>query len=276
MEEATLLLDELKITQGYDESYSHKGRYALDIVGSKTGKINLKAPFDGIIKKVYTKSSNVVWLESINKVKYASGVSDYMTIMTMHDNDVSDLKVGKKIKKGEVYYTGGTKGNVTGAHIHIEVGKGKFSGGGWSKNSYGKWTINNKIKVHEALFISDNCKIINDYKYAWKKAGDRSINKVKGLQEALNKSYKTKLNTNIYDSATKRVIAKHNLKYKNPVIKNDFVKWVQTELNNNGYKITIDSKYGPKTKEMVKKFQKDNKLKVDGIVGNSVVKYLLN
>ena len=42
-------------------------------------------------------------MESIDKVKYADGTIDYMTVMTMHDNDVSNLKVGDIINQGVVY-----------------------------------------------------------------------------------------------------------------------------------------------------------------------------
>ena len=60
---------------------------------------------------------------------------------------------------------------------------------------------------------------------------------------------------------------KNNLKYKSPTTKNSFVKWVQTNLNYNGYNLEIDGSYGKKSKEAVKDFQKKYNLKIDGIVG---------
>ena len=164
MEKAVFDVETLKVTQGMNGSYSHKGDLAIDI-----GAVckNLKAPFTGTIKRIYT-NCNAVWLESNNKVKYADGTEDYMTVMTLHDNDVSNLKVGKVIKQGEVYYQPGVKGNVTGSHIHIAVGKGKFSGTGWYKNSYDAWCINNQYNIVNGLFLYDKVKIENAM-YDWKK-----------------------------------------------------------------------------------------------------------
>lgn len=45
------------------------------------------------------------------------------------------------------------------------------------------------------------------------------------------------------------------------------VKWLQYELVEAGYKITIDGKFGSKTDSALRKFQKSAKLTVDGICG---------
>ena len=45
------------------------------------------------------------------------------------------------------------------------------------------------------------------------------------------------------------------------------VKWVQDMLQHNGYSITVDGDFGPKTKNAVMLFQQANRLEVDGIVG---------
>ena len=45
------------------------------------------------------------------------------------------------------------------------------------------------------------------------------------------------------------------------------VVWLQTALKNLGYEITIDGIFGTKTETVVKKFQEEAKLKVDGVVG---------
>ena len=164
MEKAILMMDYLNITQSGNGSFSHRGDEAIDIAGKDSNIDNLKAPFTGTIKKIYT-NGNAVWLQSNDKVLYADGTVDYMTVLTIHDNDISNLKVGQIIKQGEIYYNEGTKGNATGNHIHIAVGKGKFSGSGWYKNSSGNWCINNQINISKALFILDTCKIINSSNY---------------------------------------------------------------------------------------------------------------
>ena len=163
MEKAVLNIDVLNISQGADGGFSHKGDKAIDIVGVN----NFKAPFTGTIKKILS-NDNEVWLESNEKVLYADGTIDYMTILTLHDNDISNLYVGKVIKQGEVYYSQGSWGNATGDHIHLAVGKGKFTGSGWYKNSYGYWCINNQIDVYKGLFLYDKVKVINGL-YNWVK-----------------------------------------------------------------------------------------------------------
>lgn len=102
----------------------HEGTHAACWDGDEAcenGNISsLFAPFTGKIKKIYAKDANEVWLESIDPVLYADGTKDYMTIMFCHDNDVSDLYVGKIIKQGAIFYQEGTRGNATGNHCHFE------------------------------------------------------------------------------------------------------------------------------------------------------------
>ena len=177
MEKAVLLMDTLNISQKANSNFSHKGDKAIDISGKDTGIESLKAPFTGIIKRIYY-NTNTVWLESIEKVKYADGTIDYMTIMTMHDNDISNLKVGDIIKQGSNYYEEGKKGYTTGNHIHLAVGKGKFTDNGWRLNDSGSWIINNQYDVYKALYLFDNIKILNSGGYNWIKTNTLEENKV--------------------------------------------------------------------------------------------------
>ena len=103
MEKAVLMMDYLNVTQQANSSFSHQGDKAIDIAGKDSGIDSLKAPFTGIIRRIYP-NQNVVWLESLDRVKYADGKEDYMTVMTMHDNDISNLNVGNIIKQGQIYY----------------------------------------------------------------------------------------------------------------------------------------------------------------------------
>lgn len=158
----------MRITQGYNEG-SHIDSYAIDDAGKDTGINYLKAPFTGIIRKIYENDANEVWLESIDQVEYPDGTIDYMTIMFAHANDVSNLYIGKKINKGEEFYPEGTKGNATGNHCHIECGKGRFTAPGWHKNSNGYYSIDNGKKPEECLWIDDSINIINNHNYQFKK-----------------------------------------------------------------------------------------------------------
>lgn len=164
MEKAIFMMEYLNISQKANDAFSHSGDKAIDIAGKDTGIDSFKAPFTGVIKRIYP-NVNAVWLESIEKVKYADGTIDYMTILTMHDNDVANLTEGKIIKQGEIYYDEGRKGNTTGNHIHLAIGKGKFSGNGWYQNEYGNYVINNQYDVYKALYLLDSVKVLNDGGY---------------------------------------------------------------------------------------------------------------
>ena len=56
----------------------------------------------------------------------------------------------------------------------------------------------------------------------------------------------------------------------------DTVKKIQTALNNRGYNLDVDGIFGDETKKAVMKYQNENKLAVDGIVGNNTWNSLFN
>lgn len=177
MEKPLFPCKHMRITQGYNEG-THNSSYAIDNAGKDTGIENIYAPFTGIIKKIYQSDANEVWLESKDKVEYPNGTIDYMTILFAHDNDVTDLFVGKQINKDEIFYQEGTKGNATGNHCHIECGRGKFTGNGWYQNSSGYWGINNSEKPENCLWIDDSIEIIDNNGYNFKKISTEVVNKV--------------------------------------------------------------------------------------------------
>ena len=172
MEKAVLMMDYLRVTQKANNEFSHKGDCALDLGGKDSGRDDLKAPFTGTVKRIY-EDCNAVWLQSNEKVKYADGTEDYMTLLVFHDNSVTSLKVGKVIKQGTVFYQEGTKGYATGNHIHLTISKGKFTGSGWHQNKYGVWVANNQYDVHKALFLDSKTKVIDDGGYDWIKNENR-------------------------------------------------------------------------------------------------------
>ena len=177
----------MRITQGYMEG-THRDSYAIDNAGKDSAISDIYAPFTGIIKKIYTNDANEVWLESIDKVEYPDGTIDYLTIMFAHDDDISNLFVGKRILQNEVFYQEGTKGNVTGNHCHIECGKGKFMNTGWHKNTAGYWSIDNGKKPEECLWLDDTIKILDNHEYNFKKISTISVDKT---TESENKNKKS-------------------------------------------------------------------------------------
>ena len=167
MEKAMYPSKVIRITQKHGVG-THARNFAVDEAGIDGGISNLVAPFTGVIKKIYTSDANEVWLESSNKVEYADGTIDYMTILLAHDNNVSDLWVGKVIKQGEIFYQEGTKGQATGNHVHFECAKGKFTGTGWYNDGVA-WSINNGKRVDQCLWIDDTYTIKDTKGYTFKK-----------------------------------------------------------------------------------------------------------
>lgn len=157
----------MRITQGYNIG-THTNSFAIDDGGKNQGIGKLRAPYTGIIRKIYKNDANEVWLESIEPVEYPDGTVDFMTIMFAHANDVSNLFVGQRINQGEEFYSEGTKGNATGNHCHIECGKGKFTGSGWYKNSSGYYSVNNGKRPEECLWLDDKVTVLNNNNYNFK------------------------------------------------------------------------------------------------------------
>ena len=59
-------------------------------------------------------------------------------------------------------------------------------------------------------------------------------------------------------------------------MKGDDVKYIQRKLKALGYSISVDGSYGKGTAEVVKKFQKANGLKADGVCGSATWKAIVN
>jgi hypothetical protein len=163
IDKAVLDMKYINISQGMNIG-THKGSYAIDLVGIDRGVDAFYAPFDGTIKKIYSGNNqgNFVWLESKKKFLFPDGSYDYISIMTGHDDNISDLYVGKDIKKGENYYQEGNSGKSTGNHIHLEVAKGRTTKGGWHINKEGKYQIDNPVRPDDIFIIEEFSTVIKD------------------------------------------------------------------------------------------------------------------
>ena len=98
---------------------------------------------------------------------------------------------------------------------------------------------------------------------------------VKNLQKALNSSYKLKLDIDgVIGSKTKTTLKSYTVKnYTN----NAYAKWVQQRLKDKGYHIKVDGKFGNDSTSVLKAFQKENSLTVDGKCGyNTALKLAQN
>lgn len=157
----------MNITQSYTGNTSHSPHntgtpkdYPWDEACEDRSRSPMYCPCDEmIVKRVYTKGTNTIWLESTEKVNLADGTLDYVTLLITHpnDDDMKRLWKGKVFKRGDIICYEGTDGNATGNHFHFSVGKGKILGNGWIKNTKGKWvlTCTGGAKKPETMFYID-------------------------------------------------------------------------------------------------------------------------
>lgn len=235
----------LRITQAYGAKTStHKYGYPVDNAGKDTKIDGAWAPFDGVVKKIY-KLGHSVWLESTEKVLYADGTKDYMTVMFTHDDDVSNLKVGQVIKQWTTFYQEGTN-NATGNHVHIEVTKGKFKGSGWYQAPNGQWVTNNPYPPEKAFVLKDVTVLatggLNWIKY---KAPAKPSKPTVKLAKVTSK-----IGANVRDKATteSKLSGSKTLKYGLTFDYTDIVKGQKVTQYVNGKKVTsnewVHSKVG--------------------------------
>ena len=153
----------MTITCGVDESY-HKGTNNIDIAGKDIGAEPLYAPVSLVVVQIGTHVEHAVVFESQNPVLMADGTVDYVTMWCVHDNNITDLFVGKVIPQGQHMYDEGSSGFATGNHVHMGVKKGKFQGIELSAIGYNKLVGD----VHPTLVFHNNDTIMAHPVYHWK------------------------------------------------------------------------------------------------------------
>ena len=148
----------MHVTQYDNGNYSHQGSDAWDITSGTAGiKDPYFAPCD-LVCKAIDLTYAFTWWQSVNKVKFADGTVDYVTMMFGHDENIN-ATVGMTIKKGTQVGNMGAGGTATGTHCHIEVAKGQYKGK-WYKNDKGVYCLYNSIKFYDAFYM-DNVQLIN-------------------------------------------------------------------------------------------------------------------
>lgn len=164
-------------------TFSHHGGeeyWATDYLGwGSSGRIYrcpCYAPVD--IKLIFKNraESMCVW-ESLNPVHLANGMIDYLTLTCYHDNDIEDgnyYAIGTIKRQGELFFRTGTGGHVTGDHIHLETGYGRYT----TSSSTARGTAEYKFHIcdytnpkrlhnYNALFINDTSPIESPEHYVW-------------------------------------------------------------------------------------------------------------
>lgn len=150
--------DSMRVTQGAYDDFSHMEQNALDI--QPTGGMAF-APFNAQIvrKDAGAVLCNGIWIQSTDKVRYADGSYDYMTVLFMHDDNIDNLSVGQMLTQGEYFYQSGTTGNSSGAHIHVAAYRGQYN----EEMRFGSGDVD----VEDAFFVMDDTIIHEDYDLAW-------------------------------------------------------------------------------------------------------------
>ena len=130
LEKAWFPMSVMGIYQIAYESYSHGDLNAMDISGSPY----MYAPFTGRIVYFNRDYGKVIFV-SENKVKYANGTVDYMSLELLHASNLDELerlyKNNSLIKQGTNFYhqgqtgKGGVANSSYGIHVEVRVSRGK-------------------------------------------------------------------------------------------------------------------------------------------------------
>lgn len=157
-EMAIFVAESLVVTQGAYDEYSHMEQNALDIQPTEA---MVRAPFNATIVRIDATelACNGVWIQSNDMVRYADGTYDYMTVLFMHDNDISDLSVGQGVAQGEYFYHSGDYGISSGKHVHLACYRGRYHSG--------MRLGSGDVFAEDALFLPDDTYIYNDYGLDW-------------------------------------------------------------------------------------------------------------
>lgn len=158
----------MRITQGVNGTYSHKLSMNIDDTGAPRHLDSAYAPSKlKIVKLGGTTHEVIAW--SVNKVLWADGSLDYYTIRTLHDNDISDLKIGQIVEQGNPYVQeggAGANGPTTYAiHMHINVARGHTTQ--LVKQTGGAYELKGSVKPQDLFFVNDT-QIIDGEGYTWK------------------------------------------------------------------------------------------------------------
>lgn len=175
-------LEYVYVSQADDETFSHQSwYYATDYLGwdanGRVYRCPCYAPVDIRCIYVDTYECMAVW-ESLQMVNLANGRLDYLGIIVYHDNDVANglITVGTIKRQGEQFNRTGTGGNVTGDHVHLETGYGKYSNPSQSspigtanyKYHFTDYTDVKRLHNYDALYINDTTIVYSPNYYNWK------------------------------------------------------------------------------------------------------------
>ena len=163
-------LSQVYITQGAYDSYSHQTENAFDCVIQPITGAKAFAPFDGRV--VAAESTwGTIWFQSDQKVRYADGTYDYMTVIFMHGKNATSL-LGRSYRQGEAFYVlGGTGPSGPNTYLYVyllEVYRGKASPAGSIISASTAWLRRGNVLPNKALYVQKSkTSIVNNYGYVF-------------------------------------------------------------------------------------------------------------
>jgi len=245
-----------------DERHRKRGGHkGIDIFSPKGTP--LVACVNGVVSKIrknHRVGGNTITIQDKNGINYYYAHMDRLN---------PELKKGDIISKGEFVGTVGDSGNAKGTHPHLHFSI--YDSRGYNRGNIDPWPLLSRsiggVKTMDKLPPALIGGIVS---------GDNKDFNIKDIETIAGKSVTIQ---DIIDSdSNEELISRGEI--------GDNVEEVQRILINLGYdlgefgpnKDGIDGRFGPVTKEAVKKFQKDNNLQVDGIIGietaSELAKYL--
>jgi hypothetical protein len=165
------------ISQGMNTG-NHSGRMAIDFAAKDKENQKCYMPFTGIVRGKASGGENWVWVESKEPVLSASGIVDYFCLLSIHDNDISHLKIGQEIKQSVHYYTMGTAGQATGIHVHLELARGRYA------------DRTNRVDPTKHFFITEDTQIVKS-QYKW--TSDYTITPINATLKVLSNNVRQRL-----------------------------------------------------------------------------------
>ena len=176
-----------------------------------------------------------------------------------------------------------------GEVVHMKGHVGVYIGDGLVVECTPKW--GNDVQITALANIEkksgyNNRTWTNHGKLKWieyvdtKPSGNEAqIQRTKGWQSTMNRVYNCGLDVDgSYGPISRKMANKYHLYKKAFVgmrIRNDYVVWLQRRLKELGYKIVVDGSFWKDTDAVVRQFQRDRGLTVDGSVGANTVAELL-
>ena len=147
---------------------SHLGSFAFDetVDGTRTKKPIYSPGNLIVVAKQAEGKSNAIILDTLAPEHWADGTIDFYHLRLVHDDNISDIALKQIFTQGEKLYDEGVYGRVTGPHIHLEVGRGKYPGR-LVLNKAGNNALIKSVEPWKVFFVNDTT-ILNGFGHPWK------------------------------------------------------------------------------------------------------------